>query len=223
MMIKTHKEGKKIVSFIIAFLVFLLILITYTYGLKSLPFIFSLVCSVLILSFVLRFFRVPKIVKKHDPDILYAPAYGKVVAIEETTESEYFKEKKLQISIFMSVWDIHINWFSMPGVIKYYKYHPGKYLLARHPKSSTLNERTTVVVESTGGTEVLLRQIAGAVARRVVCYAEVQKKVTTSDEMGFIKFGSRVDIFLPPETNIMVSIGDKVKGNISPIALLKKV
>lgn len=222
-MIKTHKEGKKIVSSLGFTLLLLLIIITYLNGFRSLEFALCLFCSILIISFVLRFFRVPKLIKEHDPDILYAPAYGKVVAIEETSEQEYFKEKKIQISIFMSVWDIHINWFSIPGIVKYFKYHPGKYLVARHPKSSTLNERTTVVVESLEGTEILMRQIAGAVARRVVCYAEVNKKVESSDEMGFIKFGSRVDIFLPPETTIMVSIGDKVKGNISPIALLKKV
>jgi phosphatidylserine decarboxylase len=222
-MIKTHKEGHKIFTFLASLLVVELILISYLYGYKSLAFIFSLISSFLILSFVLRFFRVPKVVKNHDPEILYAPAYGKVVAIEETMEPEYFNEMKLQISIFMSVWDIHINWFSMPGIVKYFKYHPGKYLVARHPKSSTLNERTTVVIEDSNGTEILLRQIAGTVARRVVCYAEVPKHVLPSDELGFIKFGSRVDIFLPPETPIMVSIGDKVKGNKTPLALLNKL
>jgi phosphatidylserine decarboxylase len=222
-MIKTHKEGNKIIIFLSSFLAIAIISISFFYGFKSMAFIFSLVSSLLLLSFVLRFFRVPELVEKHDSDILYAPAYGKVVAMEETMEPEYFNEKKLQISIFMSVWDVHINWFSMPGVVKYFKYHPGKYLLARHPKSSTLNERTTVVIESSDGVEVLFRQIAGAVARRVICYAKVQKNVLSSDEMGFIKFGSRVDIFLPVETAVMVSIGDKVKGNISPIAMLKNV
>jgi len=220
-MFKIHKEGKKIVRTLFVFFAFILIVTYYLNGL-SVSFYSSLVCSFLVMLFVTRFFRVPRPVSEHNSDMYYAPAYGKVVAIEETTEDEYFKEKRIQLSIFMSVWDVHINWYPVKGLVKYFKYHPGKYLLARHPKSSVLNERTSVVLETDNNQMILIRQIAGAVARRVVCYAREGAKVNAGGEMGFIKFGSRVDIFFPLGTEILVQNGQMVKGNLTPLARLKK-
>jgi phosphatidylserine decarboxylase len=141
-----------------------------------------------------------------------------VVVVEETTEREYFKDNRIQVSIFMSVWNVHINWFPVPGQLSYYKYHPGRYLIARHPKSSTLNERNTVVIKTADGTEMLIRQIAGVVARRIISYATAGKSIKMGDEMGFIRFGSRVDVFLPAGTEILVKPGQQVRGIITPLA-----
>jgi phosphatidylserine decarboxylase len=161
---------------------------------------------------MLCFFRNPK----RDPEFaagrIYAPADGSIVAIETTEEQEYFKDQRIQVSIFMSVWDVHINWFPIEGTLSFYRYHPGKYLVARHPKSSILNERNTVVIKTGQGEEILLRQIAGTVARRIISYARQDLKVSAGDELGFIRFGSRVDVFLPPDSKILVEVGQKVRG-----------
>ncbi|HPI45702.1 MAG TPA: phosphatidylserine decarboxylase, partial [Tenuifilaceae bacterium] len=133
---------------------------------------------------------------------------------------EFLKTKCIQVSVFMSVWNVHINWFPIKGIIKYYKYHPGEYLVAWHPKSSTHNERTTVVVERNDGVSILLRQIAGAVARRIICYAKEGNSVEQCSEMGFIRFGSRVDIFLPLDSKVEVKIGQKTTGNSTIIATI---
>ena len=151
---------------------------------------------------------------------MLCPADGKVVVIEETTETEYLKDKRIQISVFMSPINVHINRNPISGVVKYFKYHPGKYLVAWHPKSSTENERTTVVTENSAGTPVLFRQIAGALARRIVWYVKEGDTVTQGDQFGFIKFGSRVDIFLPLGTNVKVAIGEVVKGGKTILAEL---
>ncbi|MBL7896908.1 MAG: phosphatidylserine decarboxylase family protein, partial [Crocinitomicaceae bacterium] len=140
------------------------------------------------------------------------PADGKVVVIEETEETEYFKDRRIQISIFMSPLNVHVQWNPIAGLTKYVKYHPGKYLVAWHPKSSTENERSTVVVQHKNGKEILFRQIAGAVARRIICYSKENENVKASSEFGFIKFGSRVDLFLPLGTKLNVKIGDVVQG-----------
>jgi len=150
---------------------------------------------------------------------IFAPADGKVVVIEETMESEYFNDKRLQVSIFMSPLNVHVNRNPISGIVNYIKHHEGKYLVAWHPKSSSENERTTVVIENDGA-EVLLRQIAGAVAKRIVNYLEEGEQVIQGKDMGFIKFGSRVDLFLPIDTKLNVKIGDKVKGNRTIIASL---
>jgi len=150
---------------------------------------------------------------------IFAPADGKVVVIEETMESEYFNDKRLQVSIFMSPLNVHVNRNPISGIVNYIKHHEGKYLVAWHPKSSSENERTTVVIENDGA-EVLLRQIAGAVAKRIVNYLEEGEQVIQGKDMGFIKFGSRVDLFLPIDTKLNVKIGDKVKGNRTIIATL---
>lgn len=169
---------------------------------------------------VLQFFRNPnrQIVTPSENKI-YAPADGKVVVIEETVEHEYFKDKRLQVSIFMSPLNVHVNRNPISGIVNYIKHHEGKYLVAWHPKSSSENERTTVVIENEGA-EVMLRQIAGAIAKRIVNYLEEGEQVIQGKDMGFIKFGSRVDLFLPIGTKIDVNIGDKVKGNRTVIATL---
>ncbi len=171
---------------------------------------------------VLQFFRHPsrKWVLAGANEIV-CPADGKVVVIEEAEETEFFKDKRIQVSVFMSPINVHVNRNPISGVVKYFKYHPGKYLLAWDPKSSTDNERTTVVVENDNGIQVLFRQIAGALARRIVWYVKEGDKVKQAEEFGFIKFGSRVDLFLPLGTEINVQLGQAVKGGITVLAKLK--
>ena len=172
------------------------------------------------ISFLMLFFREPARPLLHDDSLVYSPADGKVVAVEEVHEKEYLDEKRIQVSVFMSITNVHINWFPVGGEIAYFKYHPGKFMVAWHPKSSELNERTTTVVD-TGKHMILFRQIAGFVARRIVSYAKEGKDAGQNAKCGFIKFGSRVDVMLPPESEILVKIGDKVTGSQSPIARLK--
>ena len=156
-----------------------------------------------------------------DKNKIVCPCDGKVVVIEEVEEPEFFKDKRLQISVFMSPNNVHVNRYSVGGIVKYMRYHPGKYLVAWHPKSSTENERTTVVVEMDNGTQILSRQIAGALARRIVCYSKEGMNVNQSDELGFIKFGSRVDLFLPTNVKVEVEINQIVKGGQTIIASFK--
>lgn len=205
----------------------LLILIVILGGLTALAFwqlpavalIIAGISLVLFLT-VLQFFRnPPRLVPLEDDSIVYAPADGKVVVIEEAVETEYFKDKRLQVSIFMSPVNVHVNRNPIGGEVKYNAYHPGKYLVAWHPKSSTENERTTVVIDN-GKTEILLRQIAGALAKRIKNYLEVGQSVRQGEDFGFIKFGSRVDLFLPLGTKTEVELNQKVKGNKSIIARL---
>ncbi len=155
-----------------------------------------------------------------DETIVVAPADGKVVVIEETGENEYFNDRRIQISIFMSPLNVHINRYPISGKVVYFKYHEGDYLVAWHPKSSTHNERTTIVVKSPSGIELLLRQIAGTVARRVVCYSKINSDVIQGDQLGFIKFGSRVDVFLPLSAKIDVELNQKVLANNTVLAHL---
>ncbi|MFM1912329.1 MAG: Phosphatidylserine decarboxylase, partial [Bacteroidota bacterium] len=169
-----------------------------------------------------QFFRVPVRTTRLNDDLIIAPADGKVVVIEEVIETEYFNDKRRQVSIFMSPLNVHINFNPISGIVKYFKYHPGKYLVAWHPKSSTENERTTYVVESDNGQPVLFRQIAGALAKRICWYAEEGERVVQGNEFGFIKFGSRIDIFLPLDAEICVEIGDKPVGGETVIARWKK-
>lgn len=169
---------------------------------------------------ILQFFRVPKRVTPINPNHVIAPADGKVVVIEETVESEYFKGPRRQVSIFMSPINVHVNFNPISGIVSYFKYHPGKYLVAWHPKSSTENERTTVVVKNEAGTEVLFRQIAGALAKRICWYVKEGDAVTQGTEFGFIKFGSRIDIFLPLDAEICVNLNDKPVGGETVIAKL---
>ena len=170
---------------------------------------------------VVQFFRVPKRECKFEENDIMCPADGKVVVIEEIEETEYFKDKRIQISIFMSPLNVHVNRSPIHGKIAYYKYHPGKYLVAWHPKSSTENERTSIVVEKEGGPGIMMRQIAGAVARRIAFYKQEGDKVKSGDEVGFIRFGSRVDVFLPLDADIRVKIGDKTTGGETILAQLQ--
>lgn len=215
-----HKEGRKIVAL---FFFSLLIINLLVYFLISKHFLVTWclgVASILFFLFIVRFFRKPNRKIRIEDGVIYAPADGKVLVIEETEEEEYFKDKRIQVSIFMSVWNVHINWFPIAGLIKYYKYHPGQFLMARVPKSSTLNERTTVVLEGKDKKEILIRQIAGIVARRIICYAKEGNQVNQNSEMGFIRFGSRVDVFLPLDAKIDVKLGDKTKGTGTVLARL---
>lgn len=170
---------------------------------------------------VVQFFRIPTRTFNHEELDIVCPADGKVVVIEEVEETEYFKDKRIQISIFMSPLNVHANYNPISGIIKYVKYHPGLFLVAWHPKSSTDNERTTVVTEHANGKEVLFRQIAGAVARRICYYVKPDQKVNSAEEFGFIKFGSRIDVFVPLDSEISVKIGDKVQGRVTKLGALK--
>jgi phosphatidylserine decarboxylase len=182
--------------------------------------VFGILLSAFVLIIILQFFRKPIFSISLNDSILLAPADGKVVVIEEVEEPEFFKDKRIQVSIFMSPFNVHINRNPVSGIVKYAKYHPGLYLVAWHPKSSTENERTTVVYERVNGMQVLMRQIAGALARRIVYYVKEGDKVEQGSEMGFIKFGSRVDLFLPLGTKIDVKLNDVVKGGKTSIATL---
>jgi phosphatidylserine decarboxylase len=168
-------------------------------------------------AIVVAFFRVPRRVPPQDDDAILAPADGKVVAIEKVHEPEYFKDERIQLSIFMSPFNVHVNWHPVSGTTTYYKYHPGKYLVAWHPKSSTENERSTVVVAHARHGEVLFRQIAGALARRICTYSREGQPARQGAEFGFIKFGSRVDVLLPLGTRIDVKLGDVVQGSTTVI------
>ena len=181
----------------------------------------TIIASAIFYLLILQFFRNPRILVESDEKQVLAPADGKVVVIEEVEEHEYFQgERRLQISIFMSPLNVHINRNPVSGVIKYFKYHAGQYLVAWHPKSSTDNERTTVVVELQNGLEVMVRQIAGAMARRIKWYVGEGDMIRQGEEFGFIKFGSRVDVFLPLGSSVQVSIGDKTKAGRTVLAEL---
>lgn len=209
-----HKEGYTSIALGVLF-VFVLNAITHYYASENQLLTWAVyIVSAFVLIALLQFFRNPKRTISQDEKIILCPADGKVVVIEETEETEYFQDRRLQISIFMSPINVHINRNPVSGIVKYFKYHPGKYLMAWNPKSSTLNERTTTVVE-TDGIEILFRQIAGAMARRIVWYVKEGQTVDQGTEFGFIKFGSRVDVFLPIGSKVAVKLGDKVKGGIT--------
>lgn len=180
----------------------------------------AIAASIFLMIVVLQFFRKPNRTVVTDPNLIIAPADGKVVVIEETFEGEYLKDQRRQVSIFMSPINVHINFNPLSGLVTYFKYHAGKYLVAWHPKSSTDNERTTVVVKHPKGSEILFRQIAGAMARRICWYVDKGQTVKQGEEFGFIKFGSRVDIYLPLDAEILVNLEDKTTGGQTPIAKL---
>ena len=213
-----HKEGRPIV--VLVFIVFIAINLLVYYFVSS-NLIVTLVLGIpsfLFFLFIVRFFRKPNRPLITDDNTIYAPADGTVLVIEETIEDEFFKDKRIQVSIFMSVWNIHINWFPISGIIKYFKYHPGKFLVARLPKSSTENERTTIVIEDKNKRQILVRQIAGVLARRIISYAKEGIEAKQNSELGFIRFGSRVDVFLPLDAKILVELGQKTKGTQTVIA-----
>lgn len=192
------------------------------FGFPSQPMVFNLTLAITIFLFllVLQFFRNPKVITPISDLHVVAPADGKVVVIEETMETEYLKDRRIQVSIFMSPVNVHVNRMPVKGVVEFFKYHSGKYLVAWHPKSSVENERTTVVVKTGSGVQVLMRQIAGALARRIKWYVKEGQEFEQGEEFGFIKFGSRVDVFLPLTAKVKVNIGDKTKGGMTVLAQL---
>lgn len=217
---KIHKEGYWVIP--IAALI-LGPLYWFLFWLIPIVIVQSILALAALIFFILivRFFRDPEIECPQKENVIYAPAEGKVVVIEETYEGEYLKENRIQISIFMSPLNVHVNRTPIKGVIDFFKYHKGKYLVAWHPKSSTDNERTTICVKTENGVKILIRQIAGAVARRIFFYPAVGDAVESGERVGFIRFGSRVDVFLPLDADIKVKIGDITKGATTELAVLK--
>lgn len=212
-----HREGFKII-FITSILLLGINFLVHKLASEGLIFDLVLAASLVFYILIVQFFRNPSRSTPVNEKYIIAPADGKVVVIEEVEEPEFFKDKRMQISIFMSPLNVHVNRYPMDGVVKYQKYYPGKYLVAWHPKSSTENERTTVVVEGSRGS-VLFRQIAGAVARRIVCYAKEGSKATQGGEFGFIKFGSRIDIFIPLDAEVKVNLDQKTRGGETILAV----
>ncbi|WP_445715454.1 phosphatidylserine decarboxylase family protein [Flavobacterium sp.] len=212
-----HKEGAKIILITLLLVVGIIFLTDMFVSINWLRTILYLLALV-ILVLVLQFFRNPKRVADNSDNHILAPVDGKVVVIEEVYEPEYFKDKRLMVSIFMSPINVHVTRYCVNGVVKYSKYHPGKYLVAWHPKASEENERTTVVINNRIYGEILYRQIAGALARRIVNYAQEGMRVVQGKDAGFIKFGSRVDIYLPLGTEVNVKLGDKAIGNKTVIS-----
>lgn len=212
---KFHKEGYPSLFIAIVFSAIVTLIANHFFHEFAIAQWFAYLLSAFVIITILQFFRAPKRKFTLGDNLIIAPADGKIVVIEETLETEYFNEKRLQVSIFMSPINVHINRYPIAGVVSFFRYHPGKFLAAWEPKSSTDNERTTVVVKHQKGTEILFRQIAGALARRIVWYCKEGDKAEQCGEMGFIKFGSRVDLYLPIGTKLNVKIGDVVKGSQS--------
>jgi len=215
-----HKEGRTLLFVLLVLFVALNYAVAYFFPANILLQNIIIVVSVVFYLIVLQFFRHPHKTIEVNENHVIAPADGKVVVIEEAEETEYLNEKRRQVSIFMSPINVHVNRMPIAGVIKYFKYHPGKYLVAWHPKSSTENERTTVVAENKAGVQILFRQIAGALARRIKWYIDENHQLEQGQEFGFIKFGSRVDLYLPLDAKITVNIGDKTVGGKTVIAEL---
>lgn len=210
-----HKEGKATLTIeILAFSLFNYLAYTYAHEYVA---CFTTAITAFLFIITLNFFRIPKRKFERKEGVVYAPCDGKVVVIEETTETEFYKDKRIQVSIFMSPLNVHNQVYPISGEVKYTKYHPGKFLVAWHPKASTDNERSTVVVEN-DKISILFRQIAGAVARRIMTYSTTGEKATVADEFGFIKFGSRVDLFFPLGAKINTQLEEKVTGGQSIIA-----
>jgi phosphatidylserine decarboxylase len=217
---KIHREGKLLL--IVLLIVFIGINLAVFYLFPGRLFLHNviIVVSVILYLLILQFFRDPTVKSEINEKHILAPADGKVVAIEDTHESEYFNQTRKQISIFMSPINVHVNRNPISGTVTYVKYHKGRYLVAWHPKASTDNERTTMVIKTTGGTEILFRQIAGALAKRIKYYIKQGDQVIQGEEFGFIKFGSRVDVFVPVHAKVTVAVGDKTRAGKTLIAEL---
>lgn len=219
---KVHREGTGLLLTLFTILFIVNVVLYYTVQSGLLFYAVSLT-SALFFLLVLNFFRSPYRRFPFDPEgFVIAPADGTIVAIEETVEKEIFREKRLQVSIFMSVFNVHANWFPVNGTVKYVAHQNGRFMAAYLPKSSTENERSTVVITTTQGIDILMRQIAGAVARRIVTYPKAGETCNVNEHMGFIKFGSRVDLFLPVDSEVLVEMDQKVTGNQTVIARLPK-
>lgn len=212
-----HKEGYKIITITLALVTGSVLMIDRFVELPWLK-LLLMVSMLILLVLILQFFRNPKRHTKLEDHTAVSPVDGKVVVIEEVFENEVFKDKRIQVSVFMSPINVHVTRYPISGKVTYSKYHPGKYLVAWHPKASEENERTTVVVENKNFGQILYRQIAGALAKRIVNYAKVDENAIQGGDSGFIKFGSRVDLFLPLDSNIKVKLNQKVKGGESIIA-----
>jgi|SRR5690554_162558 phosphatidylserine decarboxylase len=212
-----HKEGYRILVVLLLVLVGINVVLAILIG----PCLLAVLLSALIFLPVLNFFRSPNRQPFINDKAIVAPADGKIVVIEEVEEPEFLKGKALQVSVFMNVFNVHINWYPLAGIVRYFRHHSGRFMGAYLPKASTENERTTVALEHSSGKTVVVRQIAGAVARRIVCYAEEETKAEQGAQMGFIKFGSRVDIYLPLDARIDVALGQKVKGRQTIIGWLE--
>lgn len=214
-----HKEGYKIIP-VAALIIGLLYALLYW----LIPFMIIQailgVAALVLFILVVRFFRDPEFPLTVNENQIIAPADGKVVVIEETTETEYLKDRRIQVSIFMSPLNVHVNRSPISGVISYFKYHPGKFLVAWHPKSSTDNERTSIGIKLPSGVEIMMRQVAGAVARRICFYSEAGKPVAQNEKFGFIRFGSRIDLYLPLDAKVNVKIGDISYGGRTVVAEL---
>lgn len=217
---KFHKEGYPTLLITILFSTIMISIAKLCFPESSVAIWFAYILSGILLLTVVQFFRHPTRVHTINANAIVAPADGEVVVIEETNEDEYFKDKRIQVSIFMSPINVHVNRYPISGIVTYAKYHAGKFLVASLPKASTENERTSVVVKHENGTSVLFRQVAGALARRIVMYCKEGDSATQCGEMGFIKFGSRVDLYLPLDAKLKVKIGDAVKGSQTIIAEL---
>lgn len=215
---RLHKEGYAVVA--VAVLIWLIVNYVVALTGETVFRVFFLLSTLPLLILCIRFFRYPHRKITPTPKSVLSPADGTIVAIEETTENEYFKDKRLQVSVFMSVYNVHINWIPVPGEITYFKHHSGHFMAAYLPKSSTLNERATTVIRMADGTEVLVRQIAGAIAKRIISYSTVGKQMTQKDELGFIRFGSRVDLFLPIGTKVHVELCQEVIGSQTILATI---
>lgn len=221
---RINKEGYKIIA--VSGVVCLLIWWTFYHLWSNYEAAALLWCgSALLLClwfFIVAFFREPRRVRIHDADLVFAPCDGRVVVTEVVREEEYLRREMLQISIFMSITNVHMNWVPVGGEVEYFKYHPGRFLVAWHPKSSTENERTTTVVRTPSGSQVLFRQVAGLIARRIVSYMKPGEAVEQNSVCGFIKFGSRVDVLVPRDSELLVELGDATVGSQTPIARLSR-
>lgn len=217
---KIHKEGYRILMVVAIMLLLLNLLVFNSVHGSGAVRVVTLSMSLILFLFMLYFFRSPQRSVIPDESLILSPADGTIVAIEEVEKSEYFGDRRLQVSIFMSPLNVHSNRYPISGEVQYVKHHPGKYLVAWHPKSSELNECSTVVIRSVSGMDILVKQIAGAVARRIVTYSKPGESVMQGDELGFIKFGSRVDLLLPVGSVVLPSLGEKVRANITKIVKL---
>ena len=219
--IKIHKEGR-LILLVLLFILFAINMVIYL-RFPNLALAVTTIISAGIMVFFTYFFRNPsRIVEIDDPSLVVAPADGTIVVVEPVEETEYFRDKRLQVSIFMSVFDVHANWYPIAGKVLMTKHHKGRHLAAYLPKSSHENERSTIVIESESGTQILVRQIAGALARRIVTYAHSNKHCHLNEHLGFIKFGSRVDLFLPLDTEVFVKVGEETTGNETIIPRLNE-
>lgn len=217
---KIHKEGYKLIPISTLVLGVLYALLYWAIPFDIIRYLLA-AAGIVLWILIVRFFRDPEIIVEENNNHIIAPADGKVVVIEKTTEQEYLKDERIQVSIFMSPLNVHVNRSPIAGIISYFQYHPGKFLVAWHPKSSTDNERTSIAIKHPSGVEIMMRQVAGAVARRICFYSEAGRKVHQGEKFGFIRFGSRIDLYLPLDADVKVNIDDISYGGKTVIAELK--